>query len=90
MLSLLVAKAIPGKPFSNVIFKEVQGCYMILTITLPDSFKEHFEFDRFQDSFARICGDIRAKGGLSGNYEHELACALKAAFKNCPEISERN
>lgn len=56
---------------------------MTLTITLPDCFKEHFEFDKFQDSFARICGDIRTKGGLAGNYEYELACALKDAFNAC-------
>lgn len=54
---------------------------MTLTITLPDNFKEHFDFDRFQDSFMRICGDIRATGILSGNYEYELAEELKKAFK---------
>lgn len=54
---------------------------MTLTITLPDEFEEHFDFDRFQDSFMRICGDIRTEGGLSGNYEYELADELKKAFK---------
>lgn len=54
---------------------------MKLIIELPDKFKEHFDFDRFQDSFMRICGDIRAKGILSGNYEYELADELKKAFK---------
>ena len=52
-----------------------------ITITLPGEFKHHFEFDKFQDSFMRICGDIRAEGGLCGNYEYELADALKVAFK---------
>ena len=54
---------------------------MKLIIELPDEFEEHFDFDRFQDSFMRICGDIRTKGGLSGNYEYELADELKKAFK---------
>lgn len=54
---------------------------MKLIIELPDEFEEHFDFDRFQDSFMRICGDIRINGGLSGNYEYELADKLKRAFK---------
>ena len=54
---------------------------MTLTITLPDEFEGHFDFDRFQDSFMRICEDIRTKGGLSGNYEYELVDELKKAFK---------
>ena len=53
---------------------------MKLIIELPDEFEEHFDFDRFQDSFIRICGDIRTKGALSGNYEYELADELKKAF----------
>lgn len=52
---------------------------MKLIIELPDKFEEHF--DRFQDCLMRICGDIRAKGILSGNYEYELAEELKKAFK---------
>lgn len=51
-----------------------------LVIELPDEFEEHFNFDKFQDSFMRICGDIRTKGCLSGNYEYELADELKKAF----------
>lgn len=54
---------------------------MKLIIELPDKFEEHFDFDRFQDSFMRICGDIQTEGGLSGNYEYELADELKTAFK---------
>lgn len=54
---------------------------MKIIIELPDEFEEHFDFDRFQDSFMRICGDIRTKDGLSGNYEYELADELKKAFK---------
>jgi hypothetical protein len=37
---------------------------MKLIIDLPDEFEEHFDFDKFQDSFMRICGDIRTEGCL--------------------------
>ena len=53
---------------------------MKLVLNLPDEFRDHFEFDKFQDSFMRICGDIRTDGSLSGNYEYELADALKTSF----------
>lgn len=59
---------------------------MKLIIELPDTFKEHFDFDKFQDSFMRICGDIKTKGILSGNYEHELADELKKAFSKADEF----
>lgn len=62
---------------------------MKLVIELPDAFKEHFDFDKFQDSFMRICGDIRVKGTLSGNYEHELADELKKAFSKADELKEK-
>lgn len=55
---------------------------MKLLIEIPDEFREHFEFDRFQDSFMRICGDLEERKALSGRYEKELLGALKDAFKN--------
>jgi hypothetical protein len=61
---------------------------MTLTIKLPDEFEEHFDFDRFQDSFMRICGDIRTEGCLSGNYEYELADELKKAFLRADKAKE--
>lgn len=59
-----------------------------LVIKLPDEFEEHFNFDKFQDSFMRICGDIRAEGSLSGNYEYELADELKKAFRQAKKFKE--
>lgn len=47
-----------------------------------------FDFDRFQDSFMRICGDIRTEGCLSGNYEYELADELKKAFLRADKAKE--
>lgn len=57
-----------------------------LIIKLPDEFEEHFDSDKFQDSFARICGDI--KGCLCGNYEYELASELKRAFSKAEKFKE--
>lgn len=69
---------------------------MHLLIELPKEFEEHFDFDKFQDSFMRICGDIneirkshREEGsslGLSGKYEHELVYVLKTAFLNAKKV----
>lgn len=61
---------------------------MILKIHLPGEFEEHFDFDKFQDSFMRICGDIRTDGCLCGNYEYELADELKRAFDKAEKIKE--
>lgn len=69
---------------------------MQLLIELPKEFEEHFDFDKFHDSFMRICGDIneirkshRKKGpslGLSGKYEKELVDVLKTAFLNAKKV----
>lgn len=61
---------------------------MKLIIELPSEFEEHFDFDKFQDSFMRICGDIREEGSLSGNYEYELADELKKAFSKAEKFKE--
>lgn len=62
---------------------------MKLVIELLDTFKEHFDSDKLRDSFMRICGDIKAKGNLSGSYEHELADELKKAFSKADELKEK-
>ena len=59
---------------------------MKIVIELSDELEEHFEFDKFQDSFMRICGDIRTEGGLCGNYEYELADELKKAFSKAERL----
>lgn len=59
---------------------------MKLIIELPDEFENHFDSDKFQDSFMRICGDI--KGCLCGNYEYELAGELKKAFSKAEKFKE--
>jgi hypothetical protein len=61
---------------------------MKLIIDLPDEFEQHFDFDKFQDSFMRICGDIRTEGCLCGNYEYELADELKKAFDKAEKFKE--
>lgn len=74
---------------------------MKLILDLPETFKKHFDFDKFQDSFMRICGDIKEiscshnnptceSKGLSGNYEKELVDVLKVAFKNATELEDKN
>jgi hypothetical protein len=70
---------------------------MQLLIELPKEFEEHFDFDKFQNSFMRICGDINeirkshsqpgaVSLGLSGKYEHELVDVLKNAFLNAKKV----
>ena len=59
---------------------------MKIVIELSNELEEHFEFDKFQDSFMRICGDIRTEGGLCGNYEYELADELKKAFSKAERL----
>lgn len=70
---------------------------MQLLIELPKEFEEHFDFDKFQDSFMRICGDINEirkshskpgamSLGLSGKYEKELVDVLKTAFLNAKKV----
>ena len=72
---------------------------MKLILELPEEFREHFNRDKFQDSFMRICGDINEiykshckpsfdSLGLSGNLEKELVDILKEAFKNADELSQ--
>lgn len=58
---------------------------MVLLITLPDEFEEHFNSDRFQDSLNRVRTDIYTNGCLAGLYEWELVDALRIAFKQCKE-----
>lgn len=69
---------------------------MQLLIELPKEFEEHFDFDKFKNSFMRICGDINEirkshskEGpslGLSGKYEKELVDVLKTAFLNAKKV----
>lgn len=60
---------------------------MELSITLPDEFEEHFNYDAFQDSFKRIKSDISTNECLSGLYEIELVDALIEAFKKAKSNS---
>lgn len=70
---------------------------MKLVLDLPEAFRENFQFDKFQDSFMRICGDIKEISlshsrpnsdslGLSGNYERELVDVLKTAFGKAVDL----
>lgn len=66
---------------------------MKMILELPEEFRKHFNRDKFQDSFMRICGDINEickshcnpcseSLGLSGNLEKELVDVIKESFKN--------
>ena len=66
-------------------------------IERPKEFEEHFDFDKFHDSFMRSGGDINeirkshsqpgaVSLGLSGKYEHELVDVLKNAFLNAKKV----
>lgn len=72
---------------------------MKLVLDLPEAFRENFQFDKFQDSFMRICGDIKEISlshskpnsdslGLSGNYESELVDVLKTAFGKAVDLEQ--
>ncbi|MBQ2395520.1 MAG: hypothetical protein II304_00580 [Bacteroidales bacterium] len=61
---------------------------MTLLIALPDEFEEHFNFDCFQDSLARIKCDIDTYGRLSCRYEIELVEALMEAFKKSKRLED--
>ncbi len=56
---------------------------MFLTIEIPKEFEEHFDRDRFEDSFKRIEADINSNNyTLSGKYESETIEMLRKAIKN--------
>lgn len=59
---------------------------LLMLVTLPEEFEEHFHFDCFQDSLARIKCDIDTYGRLSGRYEIELVEALMEAFKKSKRL----
>ena len=71
---------------------------MKIVLDLPEEFREHFNFDKFQDSLMRICGDIDEickshsedgpSLGMSGNYEYELVDVLKEAFMKATYFEE--
>lgn len=60
---------------------------MTISIEIPKEFEEHFNNDRFTDSFKRICTDIRYRGyPISGLYERELIEMLEIAMTNAKVI----
>lgn len=60
---------------------------MKVIIKIPKEFEEHFNNDRFTDSFKRICTDIRYHGNpISGLYERELIEMLEIAMTNAKVI----
>lgn len=62
---------------------------MKIILELPDSFKTHYEFDKFKDSIGRVACDIKEKDVLlSGNYEQELMDALYTAFPKSTEYKD--
>ncbi len=60
---------------------------MKLLIEIPKEFEEHFNNDRFTDSFKRICTDIQYYGyPISGLYERELIEMLEIAMTNAKVV----
>ena len=60
---------------------------MKVVIEIPKEFEEHFNNDRFTDSFKRICTDIQYHGNpISGLYERELIEMLEIAMTNAKVI----
>ena len=60
---------------------------MRIEIEIPKEFEEHFNQDKFKDSFERIMADIRhsLENGdclCAGRYEHETIEMLQKAFEN--------
>lgn len=54
---------------------------MKLIIDIPKEFEEHFNDDRFQESFKRIVHDINSDESLlTGLYEEELIIMLSKAI----------
>lgn len=63
---------------------------MKVTIEIPDEFREHYNFDKFKDSFMRIRTEVSPKANLSGRYERELLDMLIDAFGNSIETKDVN
>lgn len=66
---------------------------MKLLIKIPKEFEEHFNNDKFEDSFERIRADIKVNlenetTQLSGNYEMELAEMLKDAMSKAEVVKK--
>lgn len=51
--------------------------HLTIRLDIPESYIEHFQSDRFQDSLRRLIAD---SGELAGNYERELCDMLIKAF----------
>lgn len=68
---------------------EVNEHELTLTITLPKEFRDHFQSDRFKDSFFRILTDLEysnSNDSLSGLYEKELVEKLQEAFQDAKVV----
>lgn len=59
---------------------------MKLIIDIPKEFEEHFNEDRFKDSFERIKADLSGEFLFAGTYERELLDALVMIFEKAEVI----
>lgn len=60
---------------------------MKVLIEIPKEFEEHFNNDRFKDSFERVRADIQHhKILLSGNYEMELVQMLQNVMEKAEVV----
>ena len=61
---------------------------MEIKIKIPKEYEEHYNSDKFKDSFQRIIADIKENGLMAGNYEVETIDMLIAAFENSTIITD--
>ena len=60
---------------------------MKVLIEIPKEFEEHFNNDRFKDSFERVHADIKYhKIFLSGSYEMELVQMLQKVMEKAEVV----
>ena len=62
---------------------------MKIEIEIPKEFEEHFNQDKFKDSFERIIADLK-NSLCTGRYEYETIEMLEKAFENSKSAYDVN
>ena len=62
---------------------------MKIELIVPDSFRKHYQRDKFVDSLERVSIDLESQSVyMSGKYELETIDMLAVAFKNSREVKD--
>lgn len=62
---------------------------MKIELIVPESFRKHYERDKFEDSLTRVGIDLQCLSvNMSGKYEWETIDMLAVAFKNSREVKD--